>query len=245
MLLPCGDFWRQLRRICNKELLSPKHVQAYTFFKQSGSVITLSELTYALTYEITTRSASRKKLKHQEALISIIDEAIGLAGGFTLAHLYPSSKLISFLSGFSPKLEKIHHRRDKILNDIIHEHKTREDGKVNMNHSLVDILLKVQEYGNLEVPFGLFGSSRVIEWAMSELLRKPYIMDKAQTAVRWVFSPKFTIDETEIQSFDFLNMVIKEIHIGLITNFRNKPFSFDNIQIFITYREDGYSCFDS
>ncbi|KAJ0733874.1 putative premnaspirodiene oxygenase [Helianthus annuus] len=239
MFSPYGDYWRQLRKICNTELLSSKHVQALrpireqevsnlidTIFKQSGSVINLSELIYALTYGITTRSVFGKKSKHQEALISIIDEAIGLSGGFTLTDLYPSSKVISFFSGYRPKLEKIHQRIDKILNDIILEHnKTREDGKGDTDHLLGDVLLKVQEYGNLEVPLtidnvkaiildvisaGSDTSSTTIEWAMSELLRNPSIMEKAQSEVRRVFSKKPTVDETDIHSLDFLKMVIKE-----------------------------------
>ncbi|KAM0063808.1 putative cytochrome P450 [Helianthus debilis subsp. tardiflorus] len=142
MFSPYGDYWRQLRRICNIELLSSKHVQElrpireqevsnliHVISKQSGSVTNLSELIYALTYGITIRSTFGKNLKHQEALIALADEAIGLSGGFTLTDLYPSSKAIAFLSGFRPKLEKIHQRIDKILNDIIHDHNTREDGK--------------------------------------------------------------------------------------------------------------------
>ncbi|KAJ0874342.1 putative premnaspirodiene oxygenase [Helianthus annuus] len=238
MFSPYGDYWRQLRRICNTELLSSKHVQSlrpireqevsnliHTISKRSGSVIDLSELIYALTYGITTRSVFGKKVKHQEALISLVGESIASAGGFTLTDLYPSSKVISFLSGFRPKLEKMHQRLDKMLNDVIEEHKTNEDGQGDANHLLVDALLKVQECGNLEVPLtidnikaiildvigaGSDTSSTVIEWAMSELLRNPSIMEKAQTEVRRVFSTKSTVDETDIQSLDFLKMVIKE-----------------------------------
>ncbi|XP_076931456.1 desmethyl-deoxy-podophyllotoxin synthase-like [Bidens hawaiensis] len=233
MFSPYGDYWRQLRRICNTELLSSKHVQSlrpireeevsnliHTIFKQSGSVINLSELIYALTYGITTRSVFGKKLKHQEALISLIDEAIGLSGGFALTDLYPSSKVVPFFSGLRPKLEKIHQKLDNMFDDIIQEHKTDEDGNL-----LVDVLLKVQECGNLEVPLtidnikaiildvisaGSDTSSTVIEWAMSELLKNPTIMNKAQTEVRRVFSQKSSVNETDIQSLNFLKLVIKE-----------------------------------
>ncbi|XP_024967928.1 cytochrome P450 71D10-like [Cynara cardunculus var. scolymus] len=238
MFSPYGDYWRQLRRICNSELLSGKHVQSLrpireeevsglitAICEQSGSPFNLSEHIYALTYGITTRSVFGKKLKHQEALISLIDEAIGLSGGFSLTDLYPSSKVIAFLSGLRPKLEKIHQKFDKMLDNIIEEHKAREVGNGDANHLLFDALLKVQEHGNLEVPLtmdnikaiildvlsaGSDTSSTVIEWAMSELLKNPRIMERVQTEVRQVFSTKTTVDETGIESLDFLKAVIKE-----------------------------------
>ncbi|XP_023750348.1 premnaspirodiene oxygenase [Lactuca sativa] len=241
MFSPYGDYWRQLRRICNSELLSAKHVQSLgpireeevshlitTISKHSGSPINLSEHIYALTYGILTRSVFGKKLKQQEALISLINEALGISGGFSLTDLYPSSKLVAFLSGLRPKLEKIHERFDVMLDDIIEEHKAQQvgKGKVDVNHHLLfDVLLKLQEHGNLELPLtmdnikaiildiisaGSDTSSTVIEWAMSELLKNPEIMDKAQNEVRKAFSTKTTVDESGIQSLEFLKLIIKE-----------------------------------
>nr|XP_043632943.1 desmethyl-deoxy-podophyllotoxin synthase-like [Erigeron canadensis] len=234
---PYGEYWKQLRRICNSELLSARHVQSLRpireeevsnliqmISKSSGSPVNLSELIYAMTYGITTRSIFGKKSKHQEALISLIDKALVLSGGFTLSDLYPSSKVIAFLSGLRPKLEKIHQRFDKMLDDIIREHKSHEEGK-DMGNLLLDVLLKLMDNSKLEVPLTLNNikaiildilaagsdtSSTVIEWAMSELLKNPSIMEKAQTEVRQIFSTKAKVDETGIQSLDFLKLVIKE-----------------------------------
>ncbi|KAI3754117.1 hypothetical protein L2E82_26283 [Cichorium intybus] len=239
MFSPYGDYWRQLRRICNSELLSAKHVQSLRPIRQeevshliatiskhagAGSPLNLSQHIYALTYGILTRSVFGKKLRQQEALILLIDEALGISGGFSLTDLFPSSKLVAFLSGLRPKLEKIHQKFDKMLDDIIKDHKTHQVD-VSQHHLLFDVLLKLQEHGNLELPLtmdnikaiildiisaGSDTSSTVIEWAMSELLKNPEIMDKAQSEVRRVFSTKSAVDETGIQSLDFLKLVIKE-----------------------------------
>ncbi|KAL4558426.1 hypothetical protein LXL04_036626 [Taraxacum kok-saghyz] len=237
MFSPYGDYWRQLRRICNSELLSAKHVESLRPIREqevahlittisqhpAGSPINLSQNIYALTYGILTRSVFGNKLKQQDALISLIHEALGLSGGFSLTDLYPSSKVVAFLSGLRPKLEKIHERFDKMLDDIIQDHKAV--GKGDDHLLLFDVLLKLQEDGNLELPLtmdnikaiildiisaGSDTSSTVIEWAMSELLRNPEIMEKAQNEVRQAFSTKATVDETGIQSLEFLKLVIKE-----------------------------------
>jgi len=85
-----------------------------------------------------------------------------LSGGFTPTDLYPSSKVMAFFSGLRPKLEKMHQRIDELLDDIIQEQKTHEDGKGDVNHLLADALLKLQQYGNLEVPLTIDNIKAII-----------------------------------------------------------------------------------
>lgn len=53
-------------------------------------------------------------------------------------------------------------------------------------------------------------SSTTVEWAMSEMLRNPRVMEKAQEEVRRVFDKKGYVDETEIHELKYLKSVIKE-----------------------------------
>lgn len=93
------------------------------------------------------------------------------------------------------------------------------------NQDLVHVLLKVQKSGDLEVPItinnikavildiftaGRESSSTVVEWAMSEMLRNPRVMERAQAEVRQVFRGKNKIEETNIQELSYLKLVIKE-----------------------------------
>lgn len=49
-----------------------------------------------------------------------------------------------------------------------------------------------------------------MEWAISELLKNPRVMKKAQAEVRQAFKGKTKVVESDIQSLDYLKLVIKE-----------------------------------
>ena len=53
-------------------------------------------------------------------------------------------------------------------------------------------------------------SASTIEWAMSELLRNPRVMKKAQVEVRQVLQERMNLDETYIKKLDYLKLVVKE-----------------------------------
>ncbi|KAJ8766513.1 hypothetical protein K2173_023760 [Erythroxylum novogranatense] len=233
-----GGYWRQLRKICTIELLSAKRVQSFRrireeemsnlnkiLYSSRGSTINLSEKIHSLTYGITARAAFGKKCKDQEAFISIITRLIEIAAGFSVADVYPS---IEALSGLKRKLEKIHQQSDRILENIINEHKVR--GRIiggcseELEEDLVDVLLKLQD-SDPEFPLsvnsikavildifsaGSETSATTVEWAMSEMLKNPEVMERAQTEVREVFNRKGNVDETDINELKFLKSVIKE-----------------------------------
>ena len=53
-------------------------------------------------------------------------------------------------------------------------------------------------------------SSTTVDWIMSELLKNPKVMKKAQSEVRRVFHGKEKFDETELDELQYLRSVIKE-----------------------------------
>ncbi|WRX20237.1 Cytochrome P450 - like 10 [Theobroma cacao] len=114
---PYGDYWRQLRKICTLELLTAKRVQSFRAIREeevsnfiasispkAGSPINLRKLLRALTSNITARAAFGAKCKDQEALSQVVQEAVEIVGGFSLADAFPSIKLLQLLSGRSFQL---------------------------------------------------------------------------------------------------------------------------------------------
>lgn len=124
---------------------------------RAGTAINLTEKIYSSQYGMTSRAAFGKKCKEQDRFIGVVKEAIKFAGGFGIADLFPSVKLLHVVSGMRPKIEKLHQESDRMLEDVIREHrKNRSEDKngdqcEDGDEDLVDILLKFQNQGDQEL----------------------------------------------------------------------------------------------
>ena len=156
-----------MRKICVLELLSAKRVQSFRSIREeevskfideifaiAGSPFNFSKKLFALTYLITARSSFGKKCKGQDEFIPKVDEITQLAAGLSLADLFPSIKLFSVTSGVRTRLEGLSREADGIIEGIILDHKSVGESvsKSGGCEDLVDVLLRLQSRGNLDIP---------------------------------------------------------------------------------------------
>ncbi|XP_059437064.1 cytochrome P450 71D8-like [Corylus avellana] len=236
---PYGEFWRQMRKVCVLELLSAKRVQSFSSIREeevhnlidsihssSGSVIDLSEHIFTSTTTVLCRAAFGSKCKDQDEFLSLTKKTVAYSGGFELADLYPSHKFVHLISRTKSKLQKIHAKMDKILKNIIREHReNRMSTSSAKTEDLVDVLLGLQQSDKLELPittnnikgviFDIFTggtdtSSTAVLWAMSEMMRNPRVLEKVQAEIRQAFKGKIKIQEKDLQNLSYLKSVIKE-----------------------------------
>ncbi|RDX87177.1 Cytochrome P450 71D8, partial [Mucuna pruriens] len=241
---PYGDYWRQMRKICVLELLSVKRVQSFSYIREdesrkfiesihssAGSQINLTSRIFSLLSTSVSRAAFGNKSEDQDEFVSLVRKSIAMTGGFELDDLFPSMKPIHLLTGMKPKFQKIHKRADKILENILRKHKEKRTRAKEHNSTeedqedLVDVLLRIQQSGSLEVQIttgnikaviwdvfaaGTDTSSTTIEWAMSEMMKNPRVREKAQAELRESFKGKEIIYETDLEDLSYLKSVIKE-----------------------------------
>mgnify|MGYP004709318535 CR=1 FL=1 len=177
---PYGDYWKQMRKICLLELLSPKSVRSFgtlredeaskviRSIKSSNSPVNITDKAFTFTNDIVCRAAFGKSFAHQDRLITLINGAILASGGFDIADLFPSLKFLHSLSGLKPKLLKLHHEIDQMLENIISERKQKRAnqsipvGSQSEVEDLVDVLLRLKESGDFNIPISTDSVKAVI-----------------------------------------------------------------------------------
>uniref|UniRef100_A0A803MFA1 Uncharacterized protein n=1 Tax=Chenopodium quinoa TaxID=63459 RepID=A0A803MFA1_CHEQI len=65
---------------------------------------------------------------------------------------------------------------------------------------------------------GSENSSATLEWTMSELLKNPRVMEKAQAEVRRVYEESGVVDETKLQELKYLKHVVREALTRVVIN---------------------------
>ncbi|CAM8928431.1 unnamed protein product [Rhodiola kirilowii] len=198
-------------------------------YEQAGQAINVSSLIFSWTYGVTARAVFGRKCARQDEFVKLTTETIKLSSGFDIGDMFPSVKILSMVSGLRPKLEKLHQKSDEILQEIIGDHQPRagedQTSFKDEQEDLVDVLLRVRRGGDLEIPltddrikavlFDMFTagsetSSTAVEWALSEMLKSPSIVRRAQEEVRQVFNTNGLMDETSLEELSYLKAVIKE-----------------------------------
>ncbi|XP_057759125.1 cytochrome P450 71D8-like [Arachis stenosperma] len=237
---PSGDYWRDMRKICTLELLSKKKVQSLAFIREAemertiqkiresaGSRINLSDMIFHLISVTVYRAAfGNSNMDHSEFIL-LIKEAMQILGGFHWGDLFPSIKPLFYLSGLKSKVENLHERLDRFMEDIIKEHQKKQtEGRTDVEEEdLVDVLLRVQQSGSLQTNLtitnvkavigdifaaGMDTSAATLEWGMSEMMKNPRVMAKLQAELREALKGKKTIQESDIEELSYLKLVVKE-----------------------------------
>lgn len=171
-------------------------------------------------------SGERKK----NDLVGVLTVTQELLAGFCVGDFYPEWEWVNLVSGMKRRLLENLADLRAVCDDIINEHvgKRREKGEDDIaagEEDFVDVLLRVQQRNDLEVPItddnlkalvldmfvaGTDTSSATLEWTMTELARHPSVIKKAQDEVRQIAGPKGDVDENHLQHLHYLKSVIKE-----------------------------------
>ncbi|KAL6626657.1 hypothetical protein ACP70R_030383 [Stipagrostis hirtigluma subsp. patula] len=241
---PYGVLWRQLRRVSVLELLSARRVRSFRRVREEeaarlvaavaatppGEPVNVSERIAVMIADSAVRAMIGDRFERREEFLETLEEGIRLGAGFNLCDLFPSSWLVNLFSGTARRAHANHRKGFELMDYAIKQHQERRaataaTGGVVEEEDLVDVLLRIQKEGDLEVPLtmgiikavilDLFGagsetSATTLQWAMSELMRNPDVMRKAQAEIRDILNGKPKVTEDDLPQMKYLKLIIKE-----------------------------------
>ncbi|KAL6616733.1 hypothetical protein ACP70R_039003 [Stipagrostis hirtigluma subsp. patula] len=200
----------------------------------TAPLVNVSDRVRLLMNDIIARAIVGDRCPQREAFLEEMEKVVKLLAGFNLVDLFPASRLARVLGGWSLRAARQSHARIQAITDaMIQDHVRAMESTVAVagagatdGEDLLDILLRLQKDGGLETTlstetiramlFELFSAgsettATTITWAMSELMRNPRAMGRAQSEIRQVLQGKAKVKEEDIEGrLHYLQMVIKE-----------------------------------
>ncbi|PRQ17177.1 putative cytochrome P450 [Rosa chinensis] len=202
----------------------------------TSSVLNLSEMFATLTNDVISRVALSRKYNGTggEGLRELLGEFQELLGRINVGDFIPWLAWLNRVNGLEAKLDKVATRFDDFLERVIQEHVDSSERGNNDAHDrienedqkdFVDVLLEIQKGNSLGFPLervsikalildmfsaGTDTTYTVLEWAMSELLRHPMVMNKLQKEIRGIVRDKKDMTEDDLTGMHYLKAVIKE-----------------------------------
>ncbi|KAL3745647.1 hypothetical protein ACJRO7_014722 [Eucalyptus globulus] len=195
----------------------------------SPGPVNIGELALLLTINLVCRVAFGNKYQAEGGGVKsefheTLREIQRLLGGFCVADLFPQMAWFNKLNGFEAKVEKNFRELDKLYDEVIKEHQDPKRPKPD-HEDLVDVMLRLQRDPNQVIALtreqikgvltnmfngGSEASAVTILWTMTELVRNPTMMRKAQEEIREAAKGKLQVEEIDLLGLTYLRSAIKE-----------------------------------
>ncbi|KAL9228379.1 hypothetical protein vseg_003968 [Gypsophila vaccaria] len=193
--------------------------------------VNLSELTTALTNDIICTISfgtkydgiERNNGNVKSEALEILHTLQSLFGMVNVADFYPwLGWFVNKFNGVNGRLKKCTREMDEFFDKIIEKH---QETSIGDHETFVDVLLRLQKDPNQTIALtnthvkgllmdmfaaGTYTSSVTIVWLMTELIKNPSVMKKAQNEIRHVIKEKQRVEESDLSKLSYLKLVIKE-----------------------------------
>ncbi|KAI4338780.1 hypothetical protein MLD38_023793 [Melastoma candidum] len=197
-------------------------------YSTAGLPFSLSEMIVASANSIISKASFGSQCKRAENYLSAVTEQFRLAGQFSLPMVFPSLQFLYHLDGTKSKMSRFNAIYDDILGSIIADSRNRAkslDHSSSYKENLADVLLRLQESPETRISLtdntikdvildiingGTDTSPTAVEWALSEMLKNPDVMKRAQTELRDALKGKPVLEESDLEKIKYLKLIIKE-----------------------------------
>ncbi|EOA14698.1 hypothetical protein CARUB_v10027973mg [Capsella rubella] len=236
---PYGESWRQFKQKMVQSFEKVREEEINLMMEKiekaisTSSPVSLSGLLSSLTSDLICRIALGRKFRgdsEEESdrynVFEIVRKTMELSGAFPFGEYIPSLAWIDTIRGLDSKVEEVSNKINSFLERAMQ--KNVEDHTDKERSAFVDILVSIQrdmtmgfEIGNSELQNiildvflgGTATTFTLLEWTMTELMRRPEYMKKLKDDICSASPRKDTlyVSEEEVEKMSYLKAVIKEV----------------------------------
>ncbi|PON41315.1 Cytochrome P450, E-class, group I [Parasponia andersonii] len=174
--------------------------------------------------ETETTSSSLVKLEEFQEMLG---ELFLLNGVLNIGDWIPWLRFLD-LQGYEKRMKALKKRFDRFHQQVLDEHKAKRGKEQNGNFApkdMVDLLLELAENPDLEVKLNYDGvkgfirdliaggtdtSATTVEWAMSELIKQPNLIEKTNEELDRVIGQHRWVEERDIPNLPYIDSIVKE-----------------------------------
>ncbi|GLJ11799.1 hypothetical protein SUGI_0177290 [Cryptomeria japonica] len=153
----------------------------------------------------------------------MLEELFVLNGVFNIGDYIPALSFLD-LQGYVRRMKKLSRRFDVFLEEVLEEHDQRRRSVPDYAPAdMVDVLLqqsddpannltrnRVKAFTQDMIAGGTESSATLVEWALSELLKKPVKMAKANEEMDRIVGKERWVQEKDIVEMEYLQGIVKE-----------------------------------
>jgi len=170
---PYGAYWQTLRKLCTMELLSAKMVRQFAPIREKeilslirniqaagrgGEPVNLARQLLSCSNSITAKAAFGQACTSElrDQFLSSMAMGLSFSGGFTVGDVFPSLRFIDVVTGLRRRMWRSRMQVDDVFDKIIARAEARRDD------SLVSVLLRIRDEGELEFPISTINIKAII-----------------------------------------------------------------------------------
>ncbi|XP_057819505.2 cytochrome P450 71AU50 [Cryptomeria japonica] len=170
------------------------------------------------------RTYSDHELGGGKWFLQMVAEIMHLSGVIVVGDFIPSLAFLDW-RGYCRRMQDARKVFDEFFDKLIDEHVERRRSKKSDDPDIVDVLLDMAESETAEIQVsrihikaiimdmlsaGVETSATTIEWAMTEMLRNPQVMERAQQEIELEVGRDRIVRESDLVNLDYLRCVVKE-----------------------------------
>ncbi|RZC83709.1 hypothetical protein C5167_046483 [Papaver somniferum] len=187
--------------------------------------INITEMMFCVINDVICRSAFGRKFGHGGGTLrSILQVTTDMLAGAKTADIFPWMSWIHKFDGVDTKIEENVQELDSFYESVIDEHLEPQRPCPEFE-DFVDVLLRLQNDPDQHIlssrdqikalltdmfSAGTDTSSSTLVWTMTELIKNPTVMKRAQEEVRSILGDKDMVEEIDLPKLNYLKSVVKE-----------------------------------